>query len=117
MIEKQRAERKRLKTKLDERRDLEAKQRQERFRIGLKGLWDRVRGEHRKITQTNEREAWAGHLRDQKQTDEFIFRQMDKRKVLKREQRLDISAVKDQAQELAKDSERFRETRGPEMNR
>jgi len=112
LIEKQGAARKRLKDKLDERRTHEAVRRQARFRKGLHGLWDRVRGEHSKIRRENEADAWAAHLRDQQQTDDFIFRQMDERKGLKRQQDIEMSRIKDQAQDLTKDREKFREARG-----
>lgn len=112
LIEKQRAERKRLEDKLDERRTREAVQRQARFRKGLQGLWDRVRGEHARIRKENEADAWAAHLRDQQQTDDFVFRQMDEQKGLKRQQNIEMSRIKEQAQDLAKDRETFREARG-----
>ena len=112
LIEKQRAERQRLKQKLEERQTREARHRQARFRTGLQGLWDRVRGEHGKIRRENEASAWEAHLRDQRQTNDFIFRQMDERKNLRREQDREMSSIKDQAQDLASDRERFREARG-----
>lgn len=112
LIERQRAERQRLKQKLQERQTREARQRQARFRKGLQGLWDRVRGEHGKIRRKNETSAWAAHLRDQRQTDDFIFRQMDERKNLRREQDREMSSIKDQAQDLISDRDRFREARG-----
>ncbi|WP_300054909.1 relaxase/mobilization nuclease domain-containing protein [uncultured Roseobacter sp.] len=112
LTEKQRVERKRLKDKLEERCTQEAVHRQARFRKGLQGLWDRVRGEHAKIRKENEADAWVAHLRDQQQTDEAIFRQMDERKGLRRQQDIEMSHIKEQAQDLALDREKFREARG-----
>jgi hypothetical protein len=112
LIERQRDERTRLKAKLEERQTREALQRQARFRKGLQGLWDRVRGEHGKIRRENEASAWAAHLRDRDQTDEMIFRQIEERKSVKREQIREMSSIKDQAQDLASDREKFREARG-----
>mgnify|MGYP003636018670 CR=1 FL=1 len=112
LIEKQRAERQRLKQKLEERQTCEARQRQARFRTGLQGLWDRVRGEHGKIRRENEASAWEAYLRDQRQTDEMIFRQIEERKMLQRQQVREMSSIKDQAQDLAIDLERFGEARG-----
>lgn len=112
LIERQRSERQRLKQKLEERETREAVLRQARFRKGLQGLWDRVRGEHSKIRLENEASAWAAHLRDQEQTDEMIFRQMEQRKALKREHVTEMSSIKDQAQVLASDREKFRKARG-----
>lgn len=112
LIARQRAERGRMKIKLEERQASEAKQRQARFRNGLGGLWDRVRGEHARIKKENEADAWTAHLRDQQQTDEAIFRQIDERKSLKRQQDIELSHIMDQAQVLALDREKFREARG-----
>ena len=82
LVEKQRQARNQLKEKLEQRRLLEAQQRQERFRSGLKGLWDRVRGEHRQIKEKNEQEAWQAHLRDQKIKDKMVFRDLEERRHL-----------------------------------
>ena len=111
LVEKQRAERKRLRGKLEERRIREAQQREARFRKGLQGLWDRVRGEHSRIRKENERDAWDAHLRDRDHTDEMIFRQMDERKAVKRQQKVEMSHIKDKARDLALDRETFREAR------
>lgn len=82
MVERQRAERQHLKTKLAERRIREVQKRQARFRKGLQGLWDRVRGERRKIREQNELEAWQALQRDQKQTERMIFQHLDERRML-----------------------------------
>lgn len=112
LIERQRSDRKLLKAEMEERQTREARQRQARFRKGLQGLWDRVRGEHGKIRRENEADAWAAHLRDRRQTDDLIFRQIDERKNLRREQASEMSSIKGQARDLAIDLERFREARG-----
>lgn len=112
LIDKHRAERQRLKATLEERQNREAQQRQERFSKGLQGLWDRIRGEHGKIRRENEASAWEAHLRDQQQTDEMIFHQIEERKALKRRQVREMSSIKDQAHDLASDREKFREARG-----
>lgn len=117
LVQKQRQARKQLAQKLERRRILEVKQRQERFRTGLKGLWDRVRGEHRQIREQNEQEAWQAHLRDQKIKDDTVFRDLDKRRHLTRAQSVERSALKDQAKDLAQDRERFNELRNDKSTR
>ncbi|EAQ04937.1 hypothetical protein OB2597_06625 [Pseudooceanicola batsensis HTCC2597] len=112
LIKKQRTERQRLKQKLEERQTHEAQQRQARFRKGLQGLWDRVRGEHSRIRKENEADAWAAHLRDREEADEMIFRQIEERKKLKHERIRAMSSIRGQAQDLASDREKFREARG-----
>ncbi|MEJ8561556.1 relaxase [Yoonia sp. GPGPB17] len=117
LVEKQRQAHSQLEKKLEQRRIFEAKQRQERFRTGLKGLWDRVRGEHRQIREQNEREAWQAHLRDQKIKDETIFRDLEERRHLKRAQSVERSTLNDQARDLAQDRERFNELRHDKSTR
>ncbi len=111
LVQKQRQGRYQLEKKLEQRRLLEAKQRQERFRTGLKGLWDRVRGEHRQIKEQNEQEAWQAHLRDQKIKDDMVFRDLEERRHLKRAQSVERSALKDQVKDLAQDREGFNKLR------
>ncbi|WP_298912179.1 relaxase/mobilization nuclease domain-containing protein [uncultured Roseobacter sp.] len=117
LIERQRAERQRLKERLEQRQIAEVKQRQERFRVGLKGLWDRLRGEHSKIKKENEAQAWTAHLRDHEQTDQLVFQHLDERKNLGRQQRHEMDAIKEQAQALAMDREKFRDVRGKSSDR
>lgn len=111
LVQEQRQARKQLKQKLEQRRILEAKQRQERFRTGLKGLWDRVRGEHRQIREQNEQEAWQNHVRDQKIKDDMVFRDLDERRDLKHAQLVERSALDNQDRKLEQDRERFNELR------
>ncbi|SMD07215.1 relaxase/mobilization nuclease domain-containing protein [Primorskyibacter flagellatus] len=114
LVEKQRRERELLIAKLEERRSVESKQRQARFRSGLQGLWDRVRGEHRQIRRQNEELAWQAHLRDQKLKDDLVFRDLEVRRSLKCFQSIERSNLKDQSAELVQDRERFTNERsGP----
>ncbi len=110
-VKAQRAERERLKSKLEERRIFEAEQRQARFRSGLQGLWDRVRGEHRKIKQENERDAWQAQMRDQKQMDDLVFNHLEDRRALKRGQTIERAALKDDHVSLTQDRKRFDDLR------
>ncbi|MEM7224446.1 MAG: relaxase/mobilization nuclease domain-containing protein [Pseudomonadota bacterium] len=81
-VRRQRAERQALTSKIEQRREREAIQRQERFRTGLKGLWDRMRGEHRRIRKLNEREAASALVRDRAELDALVLRQLEQRRHL-----------------------------------
>ena len=107
----QRKERAKLDKNLKARQAREAKLRQARFRSGLSGLWDRLRGAHRQIKTENETEAWQALQRDRTQTDELIFMQIEERQVMKRQQSVELSALKDRALALRQEKARFREMR------
>ncbi len=82
LVAQHRQRRKSLKEKIERRRIEEIKIRQRRFRAGLKGLWDRLCGEHKRICLQNEQEATAANLRDQEEFDTLVFRQINQRRVL-----------------------------------
>lgn len=69
--ERQRAERKQLKERQEKRRQEEVVKRQKRFRSGLKGVWDFVRGEHFRIAKQNKMEAAEAVKRDQREKDQI----------------------------------------------
>jgi len=83
LVERQRAERRALVNAQRKRQAREALQRQSRFRKGLSGLWDRLRGEHKRIRQSNEREAETAAQRDAHEKDQLIFNQLAQRRMLK----------------------------------
>lgn len=107
LIERQRVERERLKTKLETRRINEARERQARFRTGLHGLWDRVRGEHSRIRKENEQEAWETHLRDREVTDKVVFKHLSERRTLQQEHHAERSVMVSQREALVEDRARF----------
>ncbi|WP_207209834.1 hypothetical protein [Tropicimonas sp. IMCC6043] len=82
-------------------------QRQASFRKGLQGLWDRVRGEHRKIREQNELEAWQALQRDRTQTDGMIFQHLDQRRTLRHQQTAERRINDERGKELAQDRDRF----------
>lgn len=86
LIARQRQERARLKNYQIERRHAEVCKRQSRFRRALKGLWDRLSGEERRMRRRNEEEAWQSLLRERDQTDALIIEHLAERKRLKRAQ-------------------------------
>lgn len=61
-----------------------ARERSARLRTGVKGLWDRRTGEHRRICAQNEREALEAIQRDRKQRDGLIAAQLRERQELQR---------------------------------
>ena len=82
MIAKQRSERANLKRKQNERWMKEIRERQTRLNGGLRGLFDRITGAHRKSQKANEREALNSLQRDQEQRDRLIYAQMAERRHL-----------------------------------
>ena len=80
LIERQRKERADALAKIEARQLQEAKERQSRFRHGLKGLWDFVRGESGRIKRQNEAEAAKCQLRDEREKERLISRQRDQRR-------------------------------------
>ena len=82
MLDRHRAARKELSEKIEERKWQEARERQSRFRKGLHGLWDWMRGENLRLKKLNEAEAAQAEVRDRAATDELIFTQMDERQRL-----------------------------------
>jgi len=82
MVAAQRKERDDLKKKQDERWAKETKQRQDRLNGGLRGLFDRITGAHRKTQRRNERDAVICAHRDQEQRDTLIYAQMAERRRL-----------------------------------
>lgn len=86
LVKRQRAERYALETKQEARLLAETKERQSRFRSGLSGLWDRLRGEHAKIRDRNALEAYESLLRDRQEKDALIAIHLDQRGSLKVQQ-------------------------------
>ncbi len=96
--------------------------RRARLRTGLKGLWDRLRGERSKQLKRNELEAAQAKLRDREERHQFITSQLKER----RELQLKLHALKaghqDRMHDLFKDIDRFtmprdRDARAPQLDR
>ena len=60
----------------------ETKERAGRFRTGVRGLWDWMTGKSKKTSKQNEREAYEGVLRDDRERDDQIASQLDERREL-----------------------------------
>ncbi|WP_417674812.1 relaxase/mobilization nuclease domain-containing protein [Pseudodonghicola sp.] len=82
MVLAQRQERADLNAKQEQRWIEETKARSDRLNKGLRGLFDRLTGAHRKTVQENERAAKTCAHRDQEQRDRLILAQMTERKGL-----------------------------------
>ncbi len=117
MLQKQRAERAAHDRTQRHQQEREQAERQARFRKGLAGLWDRVRGEHRRLTEQNRMEALAAQRRDRNARDKLIFEQVASRRTLtleasKRRQEIAerqkaLQADKERYAQMAKDKEEF----------
>jgi len=112
LVAKQRTERQAFKSRIEARRLEEARQRQERFRTGLKGLWDRVNGQHKRITQQNTLEAEQARQRDQAEKDKIIAAQLAERHALKGRVQAMQEHMKQRRQEIDQDRHRFERQRG-----
>ncbi len=83
LVTRQRMQRQALKERQGKRRDHENKTRQARFRKGLSGVWDYLRGEHKRIQKQNEREAGAAMKHDHKERDMLIHSHLTERRHIK----------------------------------
>ena len=66
----------------EQRATKEEQARQERFNKGLRGLLDRVTGQHSRTNTQNKIEAFDAAKRDQQQRDELILRRLQKQRDL-----------------------------------
>ena len=80
MRQRHREAREALSQAIEARRWEEARIRQSRFRTGVKGLWDWVRGENQRIRERNKAEAREAALRDRAEKDALIFAQLEERR-------------------------------------
>ncbi len=94
LVQSQRIERQRMKDGQAERWLREAKERQERFNTGLRGVVDRLTGKRRDIGTQNIQEALACHRRDQSQRDRMALAHIKERQIMMR----DMNALKAQQQ-------------------
>lgn len=85
IVERHRTDRHTLQTAQDERWIKEARERSERFRRGVLGLWDRLTGLHGKLRERNERETALAAERDAHEMQILIERQLEERQRLQRE--------------------------------
>lgn len=109
LAKQQTTERNNLRIDQERRWATEVKIRQERFSKGLRGLLDRISGQHKALREQNERETILANLRDQKERDAAAFRQIEERRNLQaRTQRLEMFNSKRQ-NTLSKDIQQYKE--------
>lgn len=80
LVHRQRLERQSLDRRQEERLAEEARTRQSRFRTGLKGLWDALRGHSRRTRTLNEHEALDALRRDREERDSLVERHLEQRR-------------------------------------
>lgn len=95
MVEAQREERARLRAAQEQRWRRENRERQARVRKGIRGVFDILVGRAAIIRWDNDREAFAGHLRDTAQRERLFFEQMREREALQKR----IAALRRQQRE------------------
>lgn len=107
LVEKQRVDREAQAQALRERQNREQADRQARFRRGLAGLWDRLRGEHRRLTEQNALEAQQATERDRRERDQTTFAQLEQRRQITLEATRQRLEAQQQQEELQRDRERY----------
>lgn len=107
LVQDQRAGRAEFRMRLKERQLQENIARQARFRIGFKGIWDRIRGEHKRITQENLEEAKRSSARDMEEKNQFIQNQLGQRRMIQKRYLDFKNQTKSQRQKLQRDVEKF----------
>ena len=82
LIQKQRQDRASLTRIHALRQKQETQARQARISAGLRGLFERLSGQRRRMKEQNEREAYQAFLRDRAEKDQLIFKQLEQRQRL-----------------------------------
>ncbi len=107
MVDEQRADRTLQDRQRQERELREQMERQARFRKGLAGLWDRLRGEHRRLAEQNRLEALACQQRGKQALDALVFKQLAERRALNARANARLAQVKQHKRELDADKQRI----------
>ena len=90
LIKRQKNEREELRAEQEQRATKETHQRQARFNKGIRGLFDRLLGQHKKLELQNEHEALLAEQRDQQARDTMVFKQLEAcRQLSQRSKRLE----------------------------
>lgn len=111
LIDRQREERTNLSEKQKTRWVKETKARQSRFRTGLKGIWDRLRGEHSRIAKQNSEEAKVAEARDWLEKSDLSQRHLSEKQSLKAQVRTLRERYAEQRQSLSHDIDQLRPMR------
>ncbi|MFT3815202.1 MAG: hypothetical protein QM740_17775 [Acidovorax sp.] len=103
LVEKQRKERAALSAGQEKRWEQETLQRASRLNKGIRGLWDRLTGQHARQTKENEREAEAARHRDRREKDAQIERHLQERESFHMLARQQKEAQAHEVEELHRD--------------
>lgn len=107
LAHRQREERATMKRRQTARALAEAQARQAKLRKGLRGLWDRMRGEHRRVREENERAAWEAARGDQRHRDDLVFAHLEERRALQNTHERERNIDRDRRKKLIKDRTHF----------
>ena len=109
MVERQRAERVEAMKIIAERQMAEVTARQAKFRSGLKGVWDWMRGENKRIKAENEVEATKAFERDRLERESLVSRQRQQRQWLVERQRQHSERLRQQCARVTAEREKYAE--------
>ncbi|MEM9878671.1 MAG: relaxase/mobilization nuclease domain-containing protein [Pseudomonadota bacterium] len=116
LVQKQRLQRAKMQESHEQRQISELKERQSRFRSGLGGVWDKLRGEHQRIQKQNELEALQSLHRDRAEQHRMILSHLDQRRRLDKMQVTDQLKRDELQAEIAQDKQAF-QAKVPEPER
>lgn len=108
MVQQQQVERQKQQAGQQKRWNEEVRQRSQRLNSGLKGVWQRITGQHKRIQQQNEQEAYAALKRDQAQRESLIRAQMQDRRKLQIEIKATRERQFDAINDIRQDQQRYR---------
>ena len=116
LVERQRAAREQLRQSQEARALNEQKARQARFSKGLRGIWDKLRGEHSKLKAQNEREALEAHRRDQAERDRLVHDHLSQRRLLSQRYERMKETTRELQSSLREDWRKYQQMRTPETD-
>lgn len=116
LVERQRAAREQLRHAQEARALNEQKARQERFTKGLRGIWDKLRGEHSRLKAENEREALEAHRRDQTERDGLVHDHLSQRRLLSQRNERLKETTRELQSSLREDWRKYQEMRTPDAD-
>jgi len=109
LVTRQKLERAKQRAVQEQRWKEETRQRQAKFRTGIRGLVDRVTGRYAELKKQNERDTYLAQQRDQRQRDETVFKHIEQRQSLdQRKTRLENFKT-EQTTKLQSDTQQFKE--------
>lgn len=94
LVARQKAERTALSLKQNVRWQEETSARQARYTRGLRGMVDRLSGQHKRISASNEMQTYLARLRDRKEHDGLIFKHVEERQFLQAKLRTRVEQYK-----------------------